>query len=413
MEQICVAFKTNGETCTKKAKQGATRCQTHITMMNRNGRQATEINELKQTLKNEVKRLKDLRNTLQGNANGDVEVIRNAGEIYFRQHADALERFEALRNAMLARHLREIAENGGLHPDAEAIAAEREREGRRIAEAQERRNRLLANEQDRREFMRENGARMQQYQQPVVGEAARRPGLRRVQAALALAAEVRARAQAEPEPPAQDNLGAFAADRQNVHTSQIVEMVKKTVARVLTVEVPEPYRWNMEVCSLTPGEIIIQCRLNPSAAWQMQSQYCQSNSIYEMEPGIYGKVLDCVWQFIQNSPDKNDLISILRTELLDNVGMCAQGNLSRLCNILAGYLDGIGSQESKSEILGRLLPPLAEIECVHDRLEAGIKILLQNGVGEDEWTTWLEPLFEGDKVGFVYDEGEITLLHYA
>jgi hypothetical protein len=65
------------------------------------------------------------------------------------------------------------------------------------------------------------------------------------------------------------------------------------------------------------------------------------------------------------------------------------------------------------EILGRLLPPLAEIECLHDRLEAGIKILLQNGVEEDEWTTWLEPLFEGDKVGFVYDEGEITLLHYA
>jgi len=412
MEQICQAIKTDGETCTKKAKQGETRCSLHIkTMFNAGGRQATELKELKYIYNKEITRFREMRVIMHDNANGDAEVMRNAHEIYVRQHGDAVERYEARKDAMLERHAREIRENGGIHPDREAIAAKQLKAINRGHIQRARREELNALARERAELRRRVDAL---EQRPVAAAAQGDAGVRRAAAALlARAADVRAQAAPQAAPVQPDNLGAFAADRQNVHTTQIVEMVKKTVARVLTIEVPEPYRWNMEVCSLTPGEIIVQCRLNPSAAWQMQAQYCQPNSIYEMEPGIYGKVLDCVWQFIQKSPDKNDLISILRTELMDNVGMCAQGNLSRLCNILAGYLDGIGSQESKSEILGRLLPPLAEIECLHDRLEAGIKILLQNGVEEDEWTTWLEPLFDGDKVGFVYDEGEITLLHYA
>jgi hypothetical protein len=120
--------------------------------------------------------------------------------------------------------------------------------------------------------------------------------------------------------------------------------------------------------------------------------YCSDATIYDLEPGIFGKVVDGVWQFISKSPDKADLKKILTAELRDNIGMCAQGNLSRICNVLQGYMDGIGQKESVSEILGREFPKLMEIENQVEREARGAAILRENNVPENQWENWLEPL---------------------
>jgi hypothetical protein len=143
---------------------------------------------------------------------------------------------------------------------------------------------------------------------------------------------------------------------------------------------------------MTYKTIILFCRLSPKSAWQFTSMYCSDATIYDLEPGIFGKVVDGVWQFISKSPNKQDLKKILASELRDNIGMCAQGNLSRMCNVLQGYLEGIGQKESVSEILGREFPKLMEIEREPDRLREGERILRENAVPEGEWENWLEPL---------------------
>jgi hypothetical protein len=132
----------------------------------------------------------------------------------------------------------------------------------------------------------------------------------------------------------------------------------------------------------------------------MFNQYVSNVSIYDIEEGIYGKVLDSVWQYVKTSPDKADLCKILKTEMRDNIGMCAQGNLSRICNILAGYMEGVGAQESLSERLGRLLPPLMSIEDHGERIRQACVILAENKVPADEWDTWMEPILEEDHMEF-------------
>ena len=80
----------------------------------------------------------------------------------------------------------------------------------------------------------------------------------------------------------------------------------------------------------------------------------------------------------------------------DNIGMCAQGNLSRLCNILSGYLDGVNAEtKSRNEIIGELLAPLMLLENVQHRIARAEQILHNEGfLTYEEREPWLEPLFD-------------------
>jgi len=188
-------------------------------------------------------------------------------------------------------------------------------------------------------------------------------------------------------------LERIANDNQNVHTTEAVNQTKEIVKKVLAIPVPPEYQWNTFWISKTPGAIILNCSLGINAGRIMMDKYTLSDDIYEMGPGIYGKVLDGVWQYIKNSKNKKDLCKILGQELKDNVGMCLQGNLSRLCNVLAGYMENIGSQESVAEILGREFAIISQIADNDERFTKANKILDDNNVTDpvirEEWISAL------------------------
>ena len=181
-----------------------------------------------------------------------------------------------------------------------------------------------------------------------------------------------------PEPPRRKKvgeLGKFSADLQNVHTTAAVNNTNTILDKILKIEVPADYKWNMETVSKTPGEVISECRLSIRAANTMMSKYTSSANVYNLGSGAYGRVLDCVWQYVRNSKDKTDLCAIFKVELEDNIGMCEQGNLSRLANVLSGYLDDVGCIGGHAEELGREFPKLWEIDDEDERVEEGNKIL--------------------------------------
>jgi hypothetical protein len=190
-----------------------------------------------------------------------------------------------------------------------------------------------------------------------------------------------------------DELGAFAADNQNVHTTLMVQKVKAMVQKILEIPVPDEY---LTDTLKTPGEIILQCNLTKKAAQQMMSKYCEEVDIYDLGIGIYPCVLNSVWQYIKNSEHTEDLKKILASEMQDNIGMCQQGNLSRLCNILSGYLDGlIVDTKSPREILGERLSQISQtnLNPVEMFLQAR-QALEELEIPQDEWDEWLTTLLD-------------------
>lgn len=329
---IILGGRNIGVVCGKAAQRDHTRCRVHQRSLESNGPHATQRKELTATQKKE---LNEHNSRIFETPELGFNRLREILEIH-QQQATALRRAQRI-------HVRQHGD-----PDAEANAA-RERV---------RNNRMIARAED-----------------------------------LAVLAAVMGNARPQPAPPVNE-LAAFARDNQNVHTIHAVEQTKKIINKILEIKVPVRYQWNKRECSKTPGQIIMQCRLSPTAAWQMTAKYCQVESIYEMGEGIYGRVLDCVWQFVLASPDKEDLTKIVKSEMEDNIGMCAQGNLSRLCNILSGYLDDIVIKESPAEIMGRLISGILNTADAKERARKMTAALIESGMPPEKWIEWAEPAFD-------------------
>lgn len=196
-----------------------------------------------------------------------------------------------------------------------------------------------------------------------------------------------------PAPPR--TLAQIAADPQSVHTSEVVTKVKQMIELIRKIEVPADYMWNMDNVSKTMTEIISECGLSPAAASQFSAKYCAADTIYDMEEGIFGKLTDAMWQHVKKSEDSIELKKIVKSEMQDNIGMCAQGNLSRIANILVGYLDGlVVNTESRSEHIGRVVAEVVNkfsgSESKIDMRLAVMKVLVPFHMTAAEMKPWVE-----------------------
>lgn len=413
----CKALTSRGYECESNIKEDGL-CGVHLRSRKMKGVTAFEFGQLANKYTKDRTELRDSYNVRMDEVQylpGGGEMVRQLMGELARKTAEVDAEYENARRLVIPRVTAMMVANPDLRKEQED-ADERERAKRELA-AQRRRERAEAFRQQRlAEIERDRAIAMERER--LAQELARRQRADALEliARLQMEADIGADWRVEaveldlppprdapahvwggaegvvfaPAAPPQRDLGMIARDPQNIHTSEVVKHTKEIVAKVREIPVPEGYRWDPEICSKTPGEIIAECRLTQKAAHQMMSQYALDTAIYDIEPGIYGKVLDSMWQFVKGHAEKDSLIAIIRTELMDGVGMCAQGNLTRVCNILSGYLDGVEFKESIAEKMGRLLPPLREIESAIDRITRAREILNENGVPKDEQDIWLD-----------------------
>jgi len=360
---MCEAKKNDGESCRKVAVRGDTLCGTHCATRRKLGQhfyQFTQMWTIARATRREANRLED-----RARRNAIHEQVRDTIRQTCENH----------RNAVIA--------NNGVDPHP-VMELPRGSIPSRI-----RYLRIRQAPGDDAEIARLN--------------VMIQPRVHQIQAAIMEARWVDPDADTEsddegvPVRPVVGELARFARDAQNVHTTQMVKQTKDIVERIIKIPVPDDYKWSTGSVK-TPGEIMMECKISQSAGWQLMSQYAQPVSIYDMGAGIYGKVLDSVWQYIKGSPDKADLCKILKQEMEDNIGMCAQGNLTRICNILAGYMEGVGSTESLAERLGRLMPGLMSVEDQTERVRQAVQLLKDNGAPREEWEDWVSALVDDGDV---------------
>jgi hypothetical protein len=191
-----------------------------------------------------------------------------------------------------------------------------------------------------------------------------------------------------PQNNPQGELERFAKDTQNVHTSKMVEMVLETSKKLMKLSKNKKEELD------TMAYCFTRCKLSDKARQQMALMYYSDSSIYNLKAPTYRLVMDGIWVYIDSQKEdlQKEIVERLAQELEDNVGMCAQGNLSRLVNVLSGYMPGVGFKNEKS-IQDQMLE-LRDVKDSSERKKKALQLCNEFKQTKEETEAWLELLSE-------------------
>jgi len=183
-----------------------------------------------------------------------------------------------------------------------------------------------------------------------------------------------------PDPSNSIDLRAFAFDTQSVHRSSTQTAMETSLARVCAIPLPD----DMEAL----GEFLsLEDTLIPDA---LLSDYATLTIPLKSQTICYATAFNHLWAYIRSHEHKEELVKRLSEEIRDGVGMCANGRLARLMNVVEGYMEGV-STASRKELFQNRMAVIAKMEKSAQQ-EAARKAFQEFEIPEGERGTWLEAL---------------------
>lgn len=183
-----------------------------------------------------------------------------------------------------------------------------------------------------------------------------------------------------------NNLAGFINDRENIHTTELVNPVVEVSKKLINIGNNKPAMQD------TFKEVIITCNLTDDARKQLCLMYYSKDSIYNLCSSTYQKVMDGLWFYSSKQPEeiRKEIYTRLSFELEDNVGSCPQGNLSRIVNTLTGFIEGL--EPVIKESFQDRMSKVSQIPDKNLRLQEAKKAFIEYKIKPEEQRVWLEAL---------------------
>lgn len=199
------------------------------------------------------------------------------------------------------------------------------------------------------------------------------------------------------------DLQAFVEDRQNIHTAPINTQTDTTLKLLFAVPVPagqktmaeiEKEWWRLKCGSnmvIYPGNASLPFHEMFRTLTDVRS-WASKSLIVVQDDWLYRKTLQHLWVKIKNFPteSRDELIKRLYEECHEAEGMCAQGHIARLANVLVGFdaaVKGYVSLQDRMAEVSRL--EVSDLE----KLTAASNVLKEFNVTDaEEIRAWREAL---------------------
>lgn len=186
---------------------------------------------------------------------------------------------------------------------------------------------------------------------------------------------------AQVHPPVPE-LQAFVEDSQNVHRKVVTDNTNDQTDKLLAVTVPSEQDTLKEV-----RKLFGRCRKVMS---DVEHWYGLTMCRKEADC-LYKRTLDGLWALIKTSEHREELSKRLVEELTDAVGMCCEGHLSRLCNVLVGFDDAFTTVVPKGEILQQKMSAIAALDVTErTKKMRAKKVLKELDIPVAEHAAWLD-----------------------
>jgi len=192
--------------------------------------------------------------------------------------------------------------------------------------------------------------------------------------------------------PPRPELERLALDRQNVHTAAVAKQTTEGEAKLLAVKTdgrPVGLRI-LRVFAARGGQLHDVLKvMNDIDHWYMQRN-CRAQG-----DRLYGRLLEGLWAMIDRQPAeaRDELRRRLWEETSESVGMCCEGHISRLVNVMVGFDEGFKPPMSQGELLQAKMAEFAGMSAETDVKLAYARAYMDGlGLPADQQAPWLEAL---------------------
>jgi hypothetical protein len=195
-----------------------------------------------------------------------------------------------------------------------------------------------------------------------------------------------------PAPPRAVDLQRLARDRQNVHTAAVVKQTNAGEEKLLAVRTDgRPVGLRVLRCFAARGGSLggVLRVANDVEHWYNHGT-CRT-------PGdrLYARVLEGLWTLIEQQPAevRAELKERLWEEASESVGMCTEGHLGRLVNVMAGFDDAFQPRKSVGESVQEKIAEISGMDIpTEEKVSLARKFLTELAISAEEQAPWLDAL---------------------
>lgn len=182
-------------------------------------------------------------------------------------------------------------------------------------------------------------------------------------------------------------LAKLADDKQNVHTGVVNKQTRVAKEIIINTTIPNGQKTLDEI--LTSWLYDLKIGSDMSLVYKDMLFWANKDLVVQKGDYLYRRMLRGLWAKIKtyDTETRLELVKRLWEETSEAVGLCAQGHISRLANVLVGFDDNFVSQQTIHEALAyinRLTLP------VHDKIEKALVVMDEMSIAQNERQPWLD-----------------------
>jgi hypothetical protein len=96
---------------------------------------------------------------------------------------------------------------------------------------------------------------------------------------------------------------------------------------------------------------------------------------------------------VEDQAKRRELYNRHFEEMRDSLGMCCDGHITRLINVMAGFDEAFAPEKSVAEKVQEVFAALSAKKCgLLEKVAEGLRELRKLNVPEDEWEPWIDAL---------------------
>jgi hypothetical protein len=188
-------------------------------------------------------------------------------------------------------------------------------------------------------------------------------------------------------------LARLARDSQNVHTRVVTDQTNTATEKLLSIKVPDTQQTEKTLTLTWLGKLNVSYGSYLRVASDI-NKWFNTKDCRARDDNLYRRLMRGLVALISSEKEderKSEMYRRAWEECTESVGMCCEGHISRLCNVLVGFDDAFQPPVSFGELLQSKMSAIAGLDVPEEeKRRQATAFFDEYGTPAEERAAWLD-----------------------